>query len=181
LLPLWHSGGVTLVTASFASILDTVPRRMKRFIQIVALVVAALLMAQPALANVSCPRENSGSDCSAFNCCEHAGGMPTKGISSDEAMGPMGQMDSTSAGCQMQWHAALPEPGARAAAKCKTGAGVAPQIPATTQRELPGAVSFVEVRQADGGVVGNRTQVRPAGAAAASASARYILFGVFRI
>lgn len=153
---------------------------MKRFIQIVALVVAALLMAQPALANASCPHDISGSDCSAFNCCKHAGGMPSHGVSSDEAMGPMGQMDSTSAGCQMQWHAALPEPGCAIDSSCVSLASpltlVAPGasntatgVPLLAQPDLIGAI-VLPMRAA-----------RSSGVAVAPASAKYVLFRDFRI
>src|ERR1700733_8422667 len=153
---------------------------MKRFIQIVALVVAALLMAQPALANASCPRENSGSDCSASNCCMHAGGMPSHGVSSNEAMGPMGQMDSTSAGCQMQWHAALSEPGHGIDSSCASVA--VPLTPvAVGSRSMTTGVPLLALSGAIGAIVLPMRAARLSGVAAAPASAKYILFRDFRI
>ena len=153
---------------------------MKRFIQIVALVVAALLMAQPALANASCPRENSGSDCSASNCCMHAGGMPSHGVSSNEAMGPMGQMDSTSAGCQMQWHAALTEPGAVVDSSCVSAVAPLAPVAATTKSSTTG-VPLLAVTEPVGAVIFPIRAVRSSGVVVARASARYILFRDFRI
>ena len=153
---------------------------MKRFIQIVALVVAALLTAQPALANASCPREISGSDCFASNCCKHAGGMPTHGVSSNEAMGPMGQMDSTSAGCQMQWHAALTEPVSVVDSSCVSAVAPLAPVVATTKSSTTG-VPLLAVTEPVGAVIFPIRAVRSSGVVVARASARYILFRDFRI
>jgi hypothetical protein len=101
-LPAWTrtlriTDAVTDVTDTPPTGADTLVRRMKRFIQIVALAVVALLAAQPALANASCLQQDCGNDSSASDCCMHAGGMAMAGLPRDGAMASMG------ATCQSVW------------------------------------------------------------------------------
>ena len=95
-------------------------------------------------------------------------------------MGPMGQMDSTSAGCQMQWHAALTEPASVVDSSCVSAAAPLAPIAATTTRGTPG-VQLLAVSAPVGAVVVPIRAARSYFAAAAQTSAKYILFRDFRI
>ena len=149
---------------------------MKRFIQIVALVVVALLAAQPALATVSCPLQACGSDHSASNCCMHAGDMPMAGMSGDEAMAAM---DSMSAGCQTEWHSVLAEPGCTVEFLCESVSASTPRLSAT---ELTaGDVMLIALPATALEALRGMAAARSSGAEAAPLAAKYILFRDFRI
>jgi hypothetical protein len=95
-------------------------------------------------------------------------------------MGPMGQMDSTSAGCQMQWHAALTEPASVVDTSCVAAAAPLAPVAATTTRSTIG-VQLLAVYEPVGAVVVPIRAARSSSVAVACASARYILFRDFRI
>jgi hypothetical protein len=147
---------------------------MKRFIQIVALAVASLLVAQPALANASCAHRICGSDHSAFNCCMHAGDMPTSGMSSNVPM------VSTSAGCQTQWHAALTEPQCTIETACLSPARFLPPLIANGKRDMPSVDLLVELVPATVLSVSGSSP-RSSGAPVIPVSGKYILFRDLRI
>jgi len=149
---------------------------MKRFIQIVALVAAFLIVAQPALVNASCPPQFCGSDHSASNCCKHAGDMPMAGMSGDEAMAAMGSMSS---GCQNEWHAALTEPGCSVEFLCESMSASTPRLTATEQMSGDGMVIVPAVTALEALPI--LVVPRSSGTAAAPVSAKYILFRDFRI
>ncbi len=153
---------------------------MKRFIQIVAVVVAAILVAQPALANAFCPPQVCGSGASASNCCQHAGDMPMPGMSSDDAMSSMDTMSSTGAGCLAMGHAALSESGCMAELPCASPARSSDQLTSSAQRRIAGIVDVDVLPQAGAEILPSRA-LRIVGATPAPASAKYILFHVFRI
>jgi hypothetical protein len=150
---------------------------MKRFIQIVAVAVGFLLVAQPALANASCSHLTCGSDLSASKCCMHAGDMPMPGMSSNDAKYAM---DSMSAGCQTMWRAALTEPGCVVEAVCTSPVSLTPQLVAVRTSKTTNAVAATSLPEFGADVL-PAFAPPPPGVAVASASAKYILFSVFRI
>jgi hypothetical protein len=132
--------------------------RMKRFLQFVAVVVVALLAAQPALAGMSCEMGTPASRHCA-PCCD-------KGMSHMGMACPM-QHQVAASGCGLSCcNDALPRGVALLAAGVKPKAGrvefiaVAPRLVADTH------ATFVSA---------------PPGYSVAAAPARYILFQVFRI
>jgi len=149
---------------------------MKRFIQIVALVAVSLLVAQPALANASCPPQICGSDHSASNCCKHAGDMPMAGMSGDEAISAM---DSMSAGCQTEWHTALAEPGCSVEFLCESASASTPRLTATEQMSGDGMVIVPAATALEALPI--LAAPRSSRAVAAPMAAKYILFRDFRI
>jgi hypothetical protein len=144
---------------------------MKRFIQIVALVVVAFLAAQP-LANASCPFLLCSSGHSALKCCEHAGGMQLQGMSSDETM------DSMRASCEMQQRDALAKPVCGDGC-CTALARPTPPYVADIMRLLSGDASLV--LPLDGPVQAAEARSRTSGAASAPAAVNHALFRALRI
>jgi hypothetical protein len=133
-------------------------KRMKRILQFVAVVVIALLAAQPALAGMSCEMGTPASmHCAP--CCHKA--MSRLGMSC-----PMHHKVAASDCDQNCCHNALPQGVALLAAGVKPKAGSAEFI----------AVAPRLVTNADAAFVG-----APPGNTVAAVPARYILFQVFRI
>jgi hypothetical protein len=132
--------------------------QMKRLIQFVAVVMVALLAAQPALAGMSCEMGTPASGHCA-PCCHKA--MSHMGTDC-----PMQHQVTTTDCDQSCCHDALPQGVALLAAGVKPKAGSAEFI----------AVAPRLVMDADAAFVG-----APPGSAVAAAPARYILFQVFRI
>jgi hypothetical protein len=132
--------------------------QMKRFLQFVAIVVVALLAAQPALAGMQCEMGTPASTHCA-PCCH-------------KAMRPMGMICPMShqvaaSGCdQSCCHDALPQGAALLAAGVKPKAGRAEFIAVVPQM----------LEESDAAFAG-----APPGSTVAAAPARYILFQVFRI
>jgi hypothetical protein len=131
---------------------------MKRFLQFVAVVVVALLAAQPALAGMQCEMGTSARMHCA-SCCHKA--MSHVGMDC-----PM-QNQVAASGCdQSCCHDALPRGVALLAAGVKPKAGRAEFI----------AVALPMVAESDAAFM-----AAPPGNSVAAAPARYILFQVFRI
>lgn len=132
--------------------------RMKRFLQFVALVVIALLAAQPALAAMSCEMGTSASGHHA-PCCHK--------VMSHMGMGCPIHHQVTAAGCdQNHCHDALPQSVALLSAGVKPKAGRADFIAVMPRMVAEAGAPFVAA---------------PPGKTVAAAPARYILFQVFRI
>ena len=132
--------------------------RMKRLLQFVAVVLVALLAAQPALAGMQCEMGTPASmHCAP--CCHKA--------MSHMGMGCPMQHQVTASGCgQNCCHDALPQGVALLAAGVKPKAGRAEFLAVVSQMAA----------EADAPVV-----TAPPGYSVAAAPARYILFQVFRI
>src|SRR5271157_739325 len=131
---------------------------MKRFIQFVAVVMVALLAAQPALAGMQCEMGTPASGHCA-PCCHKA--MSHMGMDC-----PM-QHQVTALGCDQNCcHDALPQGVALLAAGVKPKAGKVDCFAVAPQMVTESNAAFVAA---------------PPGSKIATAPARYILFQVFRI
>jgi len=147
---------------------------MKRLLQSVALALAALLAAQPALASMTCAQQICGSGPSSGNCCLSSNDSSHSEMSSDAAMMPM------SGPQQAAPQSTQAELSCGSGSCCVVSSPATPKLVSSTKFTVNRFTSFTPL----GGlppVIAPAPLAAAVGSASASAPARYILLNVFRI
>jgi hypothetical protein len=147
---------------------------MKRILQSVALALAVILTANPALATMTCAQQICADGCSSPDCCLPMSDAPMQGMSNDAAMpsiGASGQAPSNSALTELSCGS---EP-------CRAvSAHPAPLLATLVKFSVERVASVTRLGVLFSAAVPGRTDVA-FGDAVAPARARYVLFQVFRI
>ena len=147
---------------------------MKRFLQSVALALAAFLAVQPALATMTCAQKLCADGSSSPDCCLPSSGAPMPGMSNDAAMASM------SAPGQAPSNPALARPGWVSDPCCSVAARSIPPLAAPVKSRVDGAVAFTRL----GALIAASAPDRTAPLFAKTISPardRPVLFQVFRI
>jgi hypothetical protein len=147
---------------------------MKRILQSVALALAVLLAAQPALATMTCEQKMCADGSSSLDCCLPSSGAPMHGMSNEAAMPSMsasGQAPSTSA---------MAGPSCSSEPCCAVSACPTPQLGTPVKFGVDRVASLTRVDALTSVAAPIRADVA-FGDAVALARARYVLFQDFRI
>ena len=147
---------------------------MKRILQSVALALAVLLAAQPALATMTCVQKMCADGSSSTDCCLPSSDAPMRGMSNDVAM------PSMSASGQAPSPSALTGLSCSSEPCCAVSAHSTPQLATPAKFSVDRVVSFTRL----GGLSSVAAPIRADvtfGDVVAPARARYVLFQDFRI